>query len=362
MLQAAASVWGRGGTPGYVRSWRATANGLEGAAASATDTCLVLDELGVGEARDVAASVYTLANGVGKARAARDGSSREPRCWRVFVLSSGESPVETKLGEDRGRKIRAGQLVRLLDIPADRGLGFGAFDHAGGYDDAGKLADAIKDAAADAYGTAGPEFVQFLVAASAEKIAGAKKFMATFVRTVAEQGASEQIVRAAKKFALIALAGELATNLGVTPWGKGEAWQAAILAFKSWVEKRGGTGSHEERQAIEQVRLIIEQHGDARFERIDGLAPGVQSGVRDRLGWRKGQGAEREWWVPAQTWKTEFCDGLDPIFVARTLAARGMLRRQGGKHIQCTVALGDKQRIRAYVLTAAILDSGEGQG
>jgi putative DNA primase/helicase len=91
-------VWGRGGTPGYVRSWRATANGLEGAAASATDTCLVLDELGVGEARDVAASVYTLANGVGKARAARDGSSREPRCWRVFVLSSGESPVETKLG------------------------------------------------------------------------------------------------------------------------------------------------------------------------------------------------------------------------------------------------------------------------
>ena len=63
-------VWGRGGTPGYVRSWRATANGLEGAAASATDTCLVLDELGVGEARNVAASVYTLANGVGRARAA----------------------------------------------------------------------------------------------------------------------------------------------------------------------------------------------------------------------------------------------------------------------------------------------------
>ena len=76
-LAAGGSIWGRGGSPGYVRSWRATANGLEGAAASATDTCLVLDELGVGEARDVGASVYALANGSGKQRARRDGSLRK---------------------------------------------------------------------------------------------------------------------------------------------------------------------------------------------------------------------------------------------------------------------------------------------
>ena len=130
MLAAGASVWGCGGSPGYVRSWRATANGLEGAAASATDTCLVLDELGVGEARDVGASVYALANGSGKQRARRDGSLQEPKGWRVSVLSSGELPVETKIAEDLGRKVRAGQTIRLLDVPADRRLGFGAFDHA----------------------------------------------------------------------------------------------------------------------------------------------------------------------------------------------------------------------------------------
>ena len=171
MLAAGASVWGRGGAPGYVRSWRATANGLEGAAASATDTCLVLDELGVGEARDVAASVYALANGSGKQRARRDGSPQEPKGWRVFVLSSGELPLETKIAEDHGRKTRAGQTIRLLDIPADRGLGFGAFDHAGECADAGKLADAIKDAARSAYGTAGPEFVRRLLASGVEQIA-----------------------------------------------------------------------------------------------------------------------------------------------------------------------------------------------
>ena len=78
LLRLAASVWGRGDSPGYMRSWRATANGLEGAAAGATDTALILDEVGQVEARDMAAALYSLANGAGKARAARDGGLREP--------------------------------------------------------------------------------------------------------------------------------------------------------------------------------------------------------------------------------------------------------------------------------------------
>ena len=69
LLQIAASVWGRGASPGYVRAWRATANGLEGAAASANDTALVLDELGQVEAREAAAALYSLSNGGGKVRA-----------------------------------------------------------------------------------------------------------------------------------------------------------------------------------------------------------------------------------------------------------------------------------------------------
>jgi putative DNA primase/helicase len=105
IAQAAASVWGRGASPGYVRAWRATANGLEGAAASTSDTVLILDELSVVEARDVHAALYGLANGTGKVRAARDGSLREPKSWRVLILSTGEIPAGTKLLEDRaGRR------------------------------------------------------------------------------------------------------------------------------------------------------------------------------------------------------------------------------------------------------------------
>jgi putative DNA primase/helicase len=361
MLAAGASVWGRGGSPGYVRSWRATANGLEGAAASATDTCLVLDELGVGEARDVGASVYALANGSGKQRARRDGSLQEPKGWRVSVLSSGELPVETKIAEDLGRKVRAGQTIRLLDVPADRRLGFGAFDHAGDCADAGKLADAIKNAACSAYGTAGPEFVRRIMAAGIEQTAAlVRERLGEFIAKFVARGSSEQIARAAKKFALIGIAGEMATLWGVTPWAKGDVFKAARLAFERWLETRGGVGSQEERQAIEQVRSIIVRHGDSRFDRVDPSNLGGASIIRDRLGWVKGEGDQREWWVPSEIWKAEVCNGLDPTFVARTLESRGMLRRGDRKNLACAVTPEGSQKMRCYVLTAAILQDDEG--
>ena len=75
LARAAASVWG---PRQYTRSWRATANGLEGAAVLATDTLLVLDELGVIDSRELNAAVYQLAIGHGKGRARRDGSMRVP--------------------------------------------------------------------------------------------------------------------------------------------------------------------------------------------------------------------------------------------------------------------------------------------
>ena len=354
LLQLAASVWGRGASPGYVRAWRATANGLEGAAASATDTALVLDELGVIEARDAAAAIYGLANGSGKARAARDGSPKEPKSWRVLVLSSGEIPIAAKLSEDRGRKARAGQLVRMLDVPADRGRGFGAFDNGGPNSDAAALSQRFKVAAISAYGTAGPEFVRRLIA---ERIDGETicAMVLDFVAAVLPAGADGQIDRAAQRLGLIAVAGELATALRVTPWQAGAVRAAAAWALEQWIEGRGGTAPAEARQAIETVRLAIEQHGEARFEAI---GEGDARPVNNRLGWRKGEGGEREWWIPPQVWKAEICAGLDPSFVAKVLAERGFLRTQGGPGFQCKVNLGGNQRAWAYVLTAGIMDGG----
>ena len=349
-LQAAASVWGRGGTPGFVRAWRATSNGLEGAAAQSSDTVMVLDELGMVDAREAAQAFYGLANGAGKQRAGRDGSPREPKSWRVLFLSSGELPVEAKLSEAPGRKARAGQLVRMLDVPADRGAGFGVFDNGGPNGDAAALAKSIKLAATSNYGTAGPAFVRKLIddGVTGEDV---RELVGQFVRATIPAEADGQVERAAGRFGLISAAGELAARLGIVPWPAGAARDAAAWALGRWIELRGGTEPAEARQAVESVRLFIEQHGDARFASVDD--PDARP-VANRAGYRKGNGAEREWWVLPEVWRTEICAGQDAQFVARALAGAGMLRTQA-EGLQCNVRVKDAT-LRAYVVTAAIFE------
>jgi putative DNA primase/helicase len=353
LLQMAASVWGSGAAAGgYVRTWNSTANGLEGVAASATDTALVLDELGQVDPSAAAAVLYSLANGGGKQRAGRDGAAREQRTWRAMALSNGELSIEAKLAEDRGRKSRGGQLVRMLDISAARA--FGVFDSNGPGGDAAALAKACKAAATTAYGTAGPEFVRLIIVNGVTGDAVRSRVKAFVGEAKLPIGADGQVVRAAERLGLIAAAGELATRFGLTPWREGEATAAAIYALKQWIDTRGGAEPAEVRQAIRQVRLMIENHGESRFQDLDNLDLDARP-VNDRLGWRKGSGAEREWRIPPETWKEHFCKGLDPQYVARALAERGMLRRQGGNELQCKVNVGPGPRVRAYVLTSQIL-------
>ena len=51
LLRVAGSVWGGGGINGYLCSWRATSNGLEGVAEAHCDALLCLDEMGQVDAR-----------------------------------------------------------------------------------------------------------------------------------------------------------------------------------------------------------------------------------------------------------------------------------------------------------------------
>jgi putative DNA primase/helicase len=351
-LRLAASVWGRGDTPGFVRAWRATTNGLEGAAAGATDTALILDELGQVEARELAAALYMLANGSGKARAHRDGSLRDPKSWRVLTLSSGEVPIDAKLAEDHGRKSRAGQLVRMLDILAERA--FGVFDNAGPKGDAAAIAKACNLASSTAYGSAGPEFVRRLIA---EGVSGAdvRSTIADFAAAEVPAGADGQIDRAAERLGVIAAAGELATKLGVTGWKPGEARKAAAWTLAQWIKGRNGLEPAEVRQAIEAVRHFIEAHGDARFDLDDRDA----RPVHNRAGWRKGAGDEQRWLILPEVWKAEVCAGLDPTSVARVLAepTRGVLIKGNDSYSKVEKIAGTSKRV--YVITPRVFDGGD---
>jgi uncharacterized protein (DUF927 family) len=362
--RAAASVWGRGSAdPGFMRSWRATANAQEAAAAQVTDTLLALDEIGVADSRDAATAIYQLAAGVGKRRSRRDGSAGALRTWHVLVLSTGEIPIASKITEDRGRRAYAGQSVRLLDIPADAGQGYGAFDHAGPDSDAGKLAEVIKQAATSAYGTAGPEFARQLVVTGIKEVkAIAAEMIASFVQANLPTNADGQVKRAAERLGLIGVAGELAREWGIVPWQEGEAMEAARRILGEWITARGGTRAAEEREAIAQVRRFFEAHGEARFEALDDQIDDLRDldgpRVLNRAGWRRGSGLDRLWYVLPEMWKTEVCFGLDPTDTARVLASHSMLKRDdaGSKFSRSERTPHGTKRV--YVVTAAILEEG----
>ena len=152
ILKAAASVWGE--PSAYPRLWRATTNGLEALAALHNDGLLILDELSQIDPREAGEAAYLLANGQGKARASRTGTVRAAARWRLLFLSAGEESL-TALMTRAGRKVNAGQEIRLADLDADAGAGMGVFEALHDQPTPTALALALKDAATRSHGAVG---------------------------------------------------------------------------------------------------------------------------------------------------------------------------------------------------------------
>lgn len=273
LLQVAGSVWG--GT-GFIRTWRATGNGLEGIAAALNDTCLILDEIGEADPREVGSIVYAIGNGTGKSRAARTGGARAAARWRVMLLSSGERSLAAHMAEG-GKRSKAGQGVRLLDIPAQRH--HGAFDTLHHLADGRALSDHLKTAVARHHGHLGPAFIERLLTDDQDFPA----LLEGFAQVEGFDSKDGLEGRAAASLALIGMAGELATEYGLTGWCEGEALDAAIDAYGAWKAFRG-EGQTETRQILQAVESFITRHGDARFSDITADAT-TGPMVRERAGW-----------------------------------------------------------------------------
>ena len=143
-LLMAASVWGKGAVSnGYILTWRGTDNGFETQAALHSDTLLCLDELSQAPSKVLYEASYMLGNGQGKQRATRTGAARDVRFWRTIILSTGEVGIAAKLAEEK-RTARAGQVVRILDIPADAGADMGIFEELNGAASSRELTDTLR--------------------------------------------------------------------------------------------------------------------------------------------------------------------------------------------------------------------------
>jgi len=323
-LEAAASVWGR---PHPLPTWRATGNGLEGIAAARNDGFLVLDELSQVDPKEAGQVAYLLANGSAKARASREGSARAMKQWRLVFLSSGEQGLEDKLSED-GKRVRAGQEVRVPDIPCPEA---GMFEEAHGLPSMGHLAEHLKAQARKHYGHAARAFLLNISQEWSRRdalVSRLKTMEAAWLDSAVPAGADGQVRRVAARFALVAVAGELATVMGILPWPDAEAARAGLECFRAWLEHRGHIGASERERGLMAVVDFLSLHGLARFAEWNNheAKPMNMAGVRkasEELG-PEGRSSGWDFWITATGWK-EACRGFDARVVARAALEDGLL-------------------------------------
>ncbi|VGC51853.1 putative prophage protein [Klebsiella pneumoniae] len=337
----ASSLWGE---PDALRlTWYGTALGIANEAEAHNDGLLPLDEIGQGSnARDVATSAYTLFNGAGKLQGAKEGGNRELKRWRTVAISTGEMDVETFLIAG-GLKVKAGQLVRLLNVPMEKSTAYNGLANGKAH------ADALKDAWLSNHGAAGREWVKWLAGHQQEAKQAVRDAQARW-RGLIPADYGEQVHRVAERFAILEAA--LVIGREITGWSEQASRDAIQHSFNAWV-KEFGTGNKEHQQIIEQCEAFLNAYGLSRYLPYPETDP-RDLPIKDLAGYRSGNSAGEEsfkfYTFPA-AFEQEIAQGFNPRQFAKALASAGMLESgDNGRHKKKALRkMGGKQHV-FYVL------------
>jgi putative DNA primase/helicase len=384
-LRVAASVWGGeagAGAIGYVRQWRATGNGVEGLAQAHSDALLGMDEIGTADPATLGETAYMLANGRGRERLDRAGRARRAVKFRSLFLSTGEPSFADKLAEV-AKLPRAGQEVRMIDLASDAGAGLGLFECLHDEKSAEAFVSALRTATASCYGVAGPAFLRNLVdrlAAEPDLIEALQDWAASLVREWLSPwpDADGQVRNVARRFALLAVAGELATKAAITSWTPDAATEAVGTCLRAWLAERGTAGAREDVQAVQQLRDFLARHGASRFEdwrdsdpQADALQgdpdaqpPATRFRPVNRAGWRRwvAEGGGRHGWryYLTRDGMAEALGGLDRRQAHQALIARGFLLPDAAGKPSRPVKPPGHPKARLYEVLGSILAAEDG--
>lgn len=353
-LKVASSVWGRPDT--YTKTWRSTDNALEGTACEYNHSLLPLDEISECDPKVVGKAVYMLANGQGKARSTTTGHNRTAKEWDIIFLSNGEESLQNFMAQ-AGQKANAGIEVRIAHIDADAGKGLKTFDSLILADTGEAQADKIRDLASSYYGSAGMAWLEHITKDKAATTAQAKQLIKDFMSRYPDIKA--QAHRVGTRFAIVAAAGEIATDAGITGWQTGQAMSAVQVCFDNWLDNYGRDGEHEQRQIIEHIKGFIEQHGASRFQ------PCFQTNINriqydektpNRAGYRNEDTGD--YYFFTSRFDKEVCSPFSKAKVLQVLAQNDLLLLNQGDRktykVPNTLFIG-KQRPPFYAVKADIL-------
>ena len=353
-METAVSVWG---APEFILSWQATPVGMEMNAVIRNDTPMILDEQGLADAKELGKGLYHLCSGSEKLRGTKDVSARPLRTWTTMLLSTSEKSVADKM-EEAGVQVQAGQEARLVHIPCRPPGKTQAIERWDGFKSSEALVKHLRFAVGENYGHAAPAFIKILVNYQKEDWDLVKARMSEWVERNTPKDAVPQVRRVADRFALVAVAGEIAIQADILPWELGTASWAAVECFQSWLQYRGGAGSSETSVASRGLLAFLTKH-DARFAPTVG---GEFPPVRDLAGWYKTEGGGKTYFVTPAALK-EAVKGVPSDRVVSALISDGLIERTDRKHDrhvgQCQVYVAGIGRPWVYKITATAREAYE---
>lgn len=237
----AQSVWGHGRDTG--ENWNTTPYALLNNAAARNDGLLALDEMGedaTGKAVDQ--SIYTLANGKGRALGAKDGGNRAEIRFRTLTVSTGETTLESHLSK-HGKITMAGHMVRCLSIPH-------SLDNHHQFPDFRAFTQHMNGAVCHYYGSPGRAFIRHLLADKNVRDTLAKRFAGRLEALQRDYVVNDQMARAARMFAVAMVALELACEWNLTGFVAADAMDGINRCFADWLGMQPRSESYESMQIL----------------------------------------------------------------------------------------------------------------
>ena len=349
-LNLACSVWGN--PENFYRTWRATGNNLEHTAYMHNDGFLVLDEIGeINNPKELGNIVYMLANGMGKGRMTKQITAKPMHQWKVIFLSSGEKSLKDIM-QEQGQKTKLGQEIRLADIDIDQSE-HGIFDCIDFAEDGAKQSIELAKRLNQSYGVAGIAWLEYITSHKDQAIKQAEQLLDQYREALASHHTQGHIVRVANYFALVAVAGELATQANITGWQSGTAFNAVQQVFNQWLGSFEQVGDFEDREMLAHVKAFFEANESSRFESIT-PDPDHAERIYNRVGYWKIENGEKVFYVLPEQFKKEICKGYDSRKVARALLTHNLLEHDTGKSVK-TVRLPCRNlAVKVYAIRESI--------
>ena len=270
----------------------------------------------------------------------------------------------------------------MADIPADAGASCGIFETTHGHGGGSAFAQALTRGVEVAHGTAGRLWLEWAVAHADQLRVMVRSRIEQLCDAWVPEGAHGQVHRVGQRFALVAAAGELATEAGLTGWPKGEATRGVYKCFTDWLALRaGGAGNSEEAHMLHQVRKWFALNGAGRFawwhRALNDHAPstGLRAGFKrlldhkgkpvnsdsdhlaafgEKITARDADDAELEYFVFPEVFESEVCEGFNKRAVLTLLRDGGHLVIDKGRFFDSTARLPGMGPTRCYRIKASV--------